>query len=205
MYYTIYKITNQIDGKVYIGSHKTRNLDDDYMGSGKYLKYAIEKYGVENFKKEVLFVYDNAKEMYDKEAEIVNEDFLATQNTYNLKVGGFGGFDYINERKLGAQNTKGFRHSDKTKKILSDKFLGRPITWKEKISEAKKGCVAWNRGGRWDEFDIRHSQNFQTKEKNSQFNSRWITNDIEEKKVSSTYILEEGWRFGRLYKPRKRI
>jgi len=97
MFYTIYKITNQINGKIYIGSHKTKNLNDGYMGSGKYLKYAQEKYGIENFTKEVLFVFNTPEEMYAKEAEIVDEEFLSEENTYNIKVGGFGGFDYINE------------------------------------------------------------------------------------------------------------
>lgn len=96
MYYLIYKITNTVNGKIYVGSHKTNNQNDGYMGSGKYLNYAFKKHGMGKFLKEILFVYDNAAEMYAKEAEIVNEDFLSEENTYNLKRGGFGGFDYIN-------------------------------------------------------------------------------------------------------------
>jgi hypothetical protein len=44
MYYTIYKITNKINGKHYVGKHQTMNLSDDYMGSGKLIKRAIEKH-----------------------------------------------------------------------------------------------------------------------------------------------------------------
>ena len=45
----IYKTTNLINGKIYIGMSK--NKKENYLGSGIYLKYAIDKYGKENFKK----------------------------------------------------------------------------------------------------------------------------------------------------------
>ncbi len=99
MYYTVYKIRNKINGKTYIGSHKTKNLEDGYMGSGKYLKHAIEKHGVENFEKSILHIFDNPEQMFAMEAELVNEEFLTNENTYNLKIGGLGGFDFLNTKE----------------------------------------------------------------------------------------------------------
>ncbi len=96
MFFTVYKITNKIDGKIYIGTHKTNDLNDGYMGSGKYLLNAQQKHGLENFEKEIMFIYDNSKDMFKKEAELVDEIFLKSENTYNIKLGGFGGFDHIN-------------------------------------------------------------------------------------------------------------
>ena len=74
MNYTVYKITNLINRKYYIGSHITKNLKDDYMGSGKILIRAINKSGLKNFKKEILYIFDNEKQMFAKEKELINVD-----------------------------------------------------------------------------------------------------------------------------------
>ena len=96
MYHIIYKTTNLINDKIYIGYHKTEDLNDDYLGSGKILEIALKKYGKENFKKEILYIFPSREEALLKEAEIVNLEFVKSKNTYNIKIGGEGGWDYIN-------------------------------------------------------------------------------------------------------------
>ena len=61
--FIIYRTTNKIDGKFYIGQHVTKNLEDGYLGSGKRIGYAIRKYGPENFIREILFDFGTLEEM----------------------------------------------------------------------------------------------------------------------------------------------
>jgi hypothetical protein len=89
-YYTIYQTTNLINNKIYVGLHATDNINDSYLGSGIFLKKAIKKYGYTNFKKEILYVFDNKTDMIKKEKEIVNESFITRKDTYNMSKGGYG-------------------------------------------------------------------------------------------------------------------
>jgi len=89
-YNYLYKLTNLINNKIYIGVHRTDNLNDGYMGSGVVLGKAKNKYGVSNFKKEILDFFDTYREALDAEKELVNIDFINENSNYNLKEGGYG-------------------------------------------------------------------------------------------------------------------
>ena len=95
MNYYFYKTTNMINGKIYYGVHQTNKLNDGYLGSGTAFKKAINKYGKENFQKEILFHFESADEMYEYEKEFINEEVIADRMTYNLTIGGKGVFSHI--------------------------------------------------------------------------------------------------------------
>lgn len=88
----MYQTQNKINKKIYVGSHVSSFLEDDYLGSGVALRLAILKYGREAFERVNLFIFDNPEEMYAKEKEIVDNLFLQREDVYNLAEGGHGGF-----------------------------------------------------------------------------------------------------------------
>lgn len=91
MYHYVYKVTNLITNKYYVGAHSTSNLNDGYMGSGQQIKDAIKKYGATNFKFEILEMFSTREDAFKKEAEIVTENFVRDPQTYNMTTGGIGG------------------------------------------------------------------------------------------------------------------
>jgi len=92
LHFYVYRITNKLVNKIYIGCHQTDNLNDGYMGSGLYINRAYIKYGIENFYKEILNFYPDAASMFEAETRIVSREFIKEDSNYNLAEGGKGGF-----------------------------------------------------------------------------------------------------------------
>lgn len=214
MFYIIYKITNQINGKFYIGSHKTNNLNDGYMGSGKYLKHAQKKYGIENFTKEILYVYDNATEMYAKEAEIVNEDFITENNTYNIKLGGYGGFDHLNnpnyqnpthttEHSIKMSNRRYEVYSKDIRSEWSKKGGLTSAKLKAGLHDPnKRGSFAGKTHSKETKkiMSVKAKDRMKDPTKNSQYNTMWITDGIVNAKINKLTPIPYGWKKGRVIK-----
>lgn len=94
--YITYKIICKITNKFYIGSHKTDDPNDDYMGSGKLVKESVLKYGEENHCKEILGIFETRKESTDLEHKLIKEmKKNQPNNCLNISFGGES-FDYIN-------------------------------------------------------------------------------------------------------------
>lgn len=220
MKYTIYQITNAINGKIYIGCHKTDDINDGYMGSGKILHRAYEKYGVENFAKKILHIFDTSEEMFDNEMTLVDESFVARQDTYNIKEGGLGGWDHINDgsekhkKRCSKAGKVGGPPSMKQLREHMQVVLANPSLRKEygqKISKGLKNHFT-NRDGYFK--NMQHTKETKARigaanaihqrgKKNSQYGTCWIHNNNVSKKIEKDDLneyLTEGWIKGRKIK-----
>jgi len=205
MFYTVYKTTNLINGKIYVGLHVTSNLEDDYLGSGVQLKSAVKKYGKENFKREYIKVCNSPEEMYELEADIVNEDFVKRSDTYNMKTGGTGSWYHVNSNpeqkrrtssiggvKTSSRDTNPFKDPEWQKNFNSMsnpdivKYIGAKANTPEAIEKKKATWKATGRG---------------KGNKNSQFGTCWVTHsELGNKKISKTDLdkfLSLGYTKGR--------
>ena len=98
-HYLVYLITNTVNNKIYVGKHETYDPDDEYMGSGHALKRAQRKYGIDKFTKTILADFDEPWSMANMEAVIVDEEFIKRKDTYNITLGGTGGFYHVNSQR----------------------------------------------------------------------------------------------------------
>lgn len=147
-YNYIYLITNNLNGKIYIGKHSTDNLNDGYMGSGVALHKAFKKYGVEHFTKKILAYADTLEKLNWFEKFYIKK-YHAKITGYNLTDGGDGvvGCKPWNTG-LNDGPMKGKHHSEEAKQKIRESNTGKPFSEerKRKISEANKGKPAPNKG-----------------------------------------------------------
>lgn len=147
----IYKITNKINGKFYIGKHKQRNHEDFnfYYGSGKIINAAIEKYGKQNFYKEILEICTQ-ENIDDREVYWINK-LNAIKYGYNISIGGAGGNSTNNTKvytngkhrkylKLGDKIPQGFY------KGVQQYSIRQKINMSNSMKGVNKGKIPWNKG-----------------------------------------------------------
>lgn len=215
MHYLVYKTTNRANNKIYVGTHITQDINDGYLGSGLVLKRAIVKYGESSFSKEVLYDCSCEEEMYKTERAIVNEEFIARPDTYNIMLGGGGGFSYVNENKFNIYVGHGdmakknlSMGSEKVKELRDDKEW--MSFWKQKISNSLKLKYTvcphpW--------LGKKHSEETKKKigeknkislmgNRNPSYGKSWIYNDSERRtirvpKEELALYLNKGWTKGR--------
>ena len=148
MFY-IYRITNNVNGKTYIGQRKCPKnktpMEDSYMGSGKLIKRAIKKHGIENFTKTIICKFftremTNFAELYYIKKEMQQKG----KDCYNILVGAHWNKDHEPWNK--GVHTEGHKHSEETKtnmrRIMIGKNVGKKRTeeFKDSLSKYWKGC-----------------------------------------------------------------
>lgn len=209
-FHFIYKTTNILSGKYYIGMHSTDNLEDGYLGSGKRLWYSFNKYGRENHKREILEFFDTRKELVKREEEIVTKELIKDELCMNLVKGGYGGGgcanfnkDKLNEfTKAGGIAFSNKLKSDSVFRKQRGEFISKrnedyhrlgilhaPPNWSgKKHSNESKDKIAKSKAGQG------------AGETNSQYGTCWITKDGENKKINKNLLNEfkiKGWVKGR--------
>jgi len=157
MKYLIYKTTNTVNGKEYIGIHQTENVDDGYLGSGLALLKAVKKYGKQNFKRVILEFCSSYDELIEREKFYVNEEWVSDRNNYNLKTGGQSSGLLSEESKLKISETlkqkylsgeliprytKPYKMTEDHKKQISESLKKRY----EEVPHHTIGSTPWNKG-----------------------------------------------------------
>lgn len=206
-FYIIYKLTNIVNNKIYIGAHVTKNVNDEYMGSGHALNRAKKKYGIEKFKKEIIHVFDNEQDMWKKELEIVNEEFCKDPTNYNIRTGGIGGWNHWNGSASHREASKrgGRASAKKLNEFIAEQKANNTQWWQDWYAKVVKQNRNKNCNG-WIHYTDaeRHQRKKQLSKKqsgsgNSQYGRIWISNILtkEVKRITIKDSIPEGWVRGK--------
>ena len=145
--YYIYKTTNIVNNKFYIGksSIKNNSIDHWYLGSGVLLKKAINKYGRDNFKKEIIEWCASLEESNEREKYWIEKlDALNPNIAYNIATGGDGGYLGEEVNKRISKALKGRKHTEEFKQHISKLNKGKKLS-KEHIEAMRKANLGIKR------------------------------------------------------------
>jgi len=205
-FHYIYKTTCSITNRYYYGMHSTYNIDDEYLGSGKRLRYSIRKYGKENHKKEIIEFCKDKLELKEKEFKIINEELLNDPLCMNLQPGGGGGWSSEMQSQNGIRGNvrmKWLRENDEDwKNKLSIKHSNYMIN-SYKNGTRIPNPPNWT--GRKHKEETKQKIGFsnsikQLGQKNSQYGTHWITNGVQNKKINKNCDIPDEWYLGRIVK-----
>jgi group I intron endonuclease len=171
----IYKTTNLANGKIYIGRDKNNN--PAYLGSGKILHLAFQKYGLENFNKEILEVCESVEDLNEREKYWIS--FYDSTNRsfgYNIALGGNGGdtiSNHPNKDLIRQKHSEWMQENNPTRgRKKSEDEIER---WKDSFVGKYKGENSPNFGKK---------RNGDSKIKMSEAKKKWHENLTEEERNS---------------------
>ena len=199
MKHYIYKTTNLITKKFYIGKHSSQNIEiDTYLGSGILLERAIKKYGKHNFKKQILYTYQTEEQALQKQRQIVNQQFVKQEDTYNMTLGGHGSWQHVKglipvKDEFG--NNLLVKGNDP--RILSGqlKSIFKSTMWitngkcNKRIKNDSLIPIGWWKGRKMS-LDYLKGQNNPTR------NKIWINNGKQERRIEKDRKIPSGWKRG---------
>lgn len=168
MKYTVYKTTNIVNNKEYIGFHSLKDTEsilceytvtgsifsDGYLGSGKLIKEAIRKYGPEKFRQELLGVFNKREDAEAYEKKLVNDEYIKMESNYNIMTGG-------NITILTGEKNPfyGKTHSHETiEKIKLTRFKNNLPTYQVKIKHLKNNKIYKGYKQLFEDLDIEHKR-----------------------------------------------
>jgi hypothetical protein len=147
-YHYLYRTTNIVNKKFYVGIHSTDDLDDGYIGSGTYLWYSIRKYGRDNFVTEKIKFFDDRRSLVEAEEEFVNTNLINDSLCMNLQSGGCRARDVDDTTKARmSESAKNKVFTDKHRANISiglkKSHRKNPMSdsTKAKIGQAHKGMT----------------------------------------------------------------
>lgn len=180
MYGYIYKTTNLINEAIYIGRHKAEKFEPEkYIGSGTVFRRALEKYGIENFKCELLDTAETKEELNDKERYwIAKYKKECPERMYNITIGG----DAITEglRKVRKEEEIKFVLLEEVPKYIEEGWILCAVETKKKNRKIAHKKWKEKHPDRAREANLKCMRN--RPEKNKEAQARYLANEENRKK-----------------------